>query len=96
VLFIFPAEIWVMFVMPQWIMRFWKALRRESSIPLPPFKASKRTARIMYGLWYGDLTPLEARQQATKWGFSNDAIDRMIADSTAPPSYWSQHQVDEE
>jgi len=82
-------------VMPHWLTKFWEALTSESSVPPPPFKASKRTATIMYGLWYGRLTPQEAREKAIEWGFSTDSIDRMIADATAPPSYWSKHLENE-
>ena len=45
----------------------------------------------MNGLWYGRLTPDEARTQAAKWGFEPDQIDRMIRDATEAPSYWSQN-----
>jgi hypothetical protein len=58
------------------------------SPPPPPFKASKRTATIMYGLWYGRLTPEQARQKASEWGFEESSITRMITDATAKPSFW--------
>ena len=74
------------------LKRRWQDLKSESQIPPPPFKASKRRARIMYGLWYGRLTPDEARKKAIKWGFSQDSIDQMIVDATQEPSYWSQQQ----
>ena len=38
----------------------WESLARESRIPPPPFKASKRCGTIMNGLWYGRFTPDEA------------------------------------
>jgi len=75
----------------RWLTDYWQQLRREASIPRPPFRASKRTAVIMYGLWYGRLTPAQAREQAIAWEFAPDAIEDMIAQATKPPSYWSQH-----
>jgi hypothetical protein len=74
----------------RWIAAFWRQLLREASMPVPPFRASKRTAVIMYGLWYGRLTPEQAREKAIEWGFSLEAIKRMISTATQPPSYWSQ------
>jgi hypothetical protein len=71
------------------------ALKRESAIPPPPFKASKRSATILYGVWYGRLSPDEARQKARGWGFAETDIDRMIADATQPPSYWSRRAAGE-
>jgi hypothetical protein len=73
-----------------WLFRW---LRREASVPAPPFKACKRVGYIMYGLWYGRITREQARKQAEEWGFTPDQIDQMIADATQPPSYWSQHTV---
>ena len=45
----------------------------------------------MYGLWYGRMTPNQARKRARDWGFTDEQIEDMIADSTVEPSYWSQH-----
>ena len=75
----------------QYVASQWGAMLRESAIPDPPFNASKRTATIMYGIWYGRMTPKRARKLAHDWGFSDDQIEDMIADATAEPSYWSQH-----
>ena len=47
---------------------WWEALRRELSVLQPPFCASKRTAAIMYGVWYGRLTPAQPLVKATGWG----------------------------
>jgi hypothetical protein len=69
----------------------WRAMLGESAIPAPPFKASKRTATIMYGLWYGRMTPNHARKLARDWGYSEDQVEDMITDATAEPSYWSQY-----
>ena len=66
------------------------ALKRETAIPPPPFLASKRYGKIMYGLWYGRLTPDQARQQARKWRFPDAVSEEMITDATRPPSYWSR------
>ena len=44
-----------------WLSKFFAAIKRESAIPPPPYRASKRTATILYDLWYGRLTPDEAR-----------------------------------
>ena len=65
-------------------------LRREVRIPAPPFHASKRTAVIMYGLWYGRLSPEQARRQAAEWGYLPDAVEEMVSQATQPPSYWGQ------
>ncbi|HUR55425.1 MAG TPA: hypothetical protein VMZ71_14925 [Gemmataceae bacterium] len=46
----------------------------------------------MYGVWYGRLTPQQARERAAAWGFSPEAVEQMITDATQPPSYWSQQQ----
>jgi hypothetical protein len=73
-----------------WVADFWRGLLREASIPPPPFRACKRTAVIMYGLWYGRLTPDQARKQAVEWGFPPGAVEEMISEATQPPSYWSQ------
>lgn len=64
-------------------------------IPAPPFKASKRTATIMYGLWYGHLSPEQAREKARGWGFAEASIEQMVADATKPPSYWSRQPQSE-
>lgn len=74
----------------QYLASQWLAMLREAAIPPPPFKASKKTATIMYGLWYGRMTPNHARKLAHDWGFSDDQIAHMIAVATAEPSYWSQ------
>jgi hypothetical protein len=73
-----------------WLSNWWQQFRREMSVPAPPFRASKRTAVIMYGLWYGRLTKDEARIKAAEWGFDSDAIEQMIGEATQPPA-WSQH-----
>jgi (2Fe-2S) ferredoxin len=65
---------------------------RKSSVPAPPFKASKRTATILYGVWYGRLTPDEARRRAREWGFDEATIEEMIRKATQPPSYWARHR----
>lgn len=75
----------------QYVASQWHAMLREFAIPAPPFKASKRTATIMYGLWYGRMTPNHARKLAHDWGYPNDQIEDMIADAVAEPSYWSRH-----
>lgn len=77
--------------MLQWLARWWDSLGHAHSVPHPPFKASKRTATIMYGLWYGRLTPAQARAMAEGWGFAPDAIEGMIAKATEPPSYWGTY-----
>jgi hypothetical protein len=73
----------------RWISDFWLQLWREFRIPAPPFRASKRTKVIMYGLWYGKLSPDQARKQAGEWGFPPQAIEEMIVEATQSPSYWS-------
>ncbi|MGY8769671.1 MAG: hypothetical protein ACKVH8_14735 [Pirellulales bacterium] len=73
----------------------WSEFFPESKIPPPPFKASKRVATIMYGLWYGRMTPDQARTQARDWGFSDDTIENMITRATVEPSYWSQQTSSE-
>ena len=73
----------------RWAADWWEALRREFSVPAPPFRASKRTAIIMYGVWYGRLTPAQAREKAAGWGFPPEAVEDMISQATQPPSYWS-------
>jgi hypothetical protein len=65
----------------------------NSSVPSPPFKASKRSGAILYGVWYGRLTPDEARRQAREWQFDDATIEQMITTATQPPSYWSEHPV---
>ena len=72
------------------IKKFLGNLKREAEIPPPPFKASKRTARIMNGLWYGRLSKQEARRKAAEWRFSPEAIEDMLSQATQPPSYWSR------
>lgn len=79
----------------QFVALKWREMVRESAVPPPPFKASKKTATIMYGLWYGRMTPDQARERALDWGFTDEQIDRMITDSTVEPSYWSQHTPEE-
>ena len=64
-------------------------MKRETQIPTPPFKASKKTALLMHDLWYGRITPDEARERASEQGFAQESIDHIITESTAPPSYWS-------
>jgi hypothetical protein len=53
-------------------------MKPESQIPAPPFKASKKTALLMYDLWYGRITPDEARDRETEWGFAQESIDHII------------------
>ncbi len=77
--------------MLRWLGRWWDGLTHEASVPTAPFKASKRIATIMYGLWYGRLTPTKARDLAAGWGLSPDSIADMIARCTQPPSYWATH-----
>jgi hypothetical protein len=77
-----------------WLRNSWEQFRREARIPAPPFRACKRTGVIMYGVWYGRLTPQQAREQAAAWGFLAEAIEQMIAEATQPPSYWSQRPPD--
>ena len=81
--------------MINWLRGLIAARKRESKIPAPPFRASKRTATIMHGLWYGRLSPDQARSKARAWGFSEISIETMIEDATRPPSYWSQHPARE-
>lgn len=76
----------------RWLSELLERIRAEPDIPYPPFRASKRTGEIMYGLWYGRLTPRQARARATAWGFAPEAIERMITEATKPPSYWSRQQ----
>ena len=76
--------------MLKWIRGWFNALKRESTIPPPTFRASKRTWKIMGGLWYGRLTPEEARTKARDSGFPEEEIERMISEATQPPSYWSR------
>jgi hypothetical protein len=75
----------------EWLWDFLVHLWREARIPAPPFHACKRTAVIMYGVWYGRLSPEEARRKAAGWGFSPEDIEQMISEATRQPSYWSQH-----
>jgi hypothetical protein len=72
-----------------WLSKLLAALKRESAIPSPRFRASKKVATILYGVWYGRLSPDEARVKARAWGFGETEIEEMIADATRPPSYWS-------
>jgi len=75
------------------LIRNWlAALRRESQIPSPPFTACKRVGHIMYGLWYGRITPEQARAKARQWGFSEADTARMVSEATQPPSYWSRKE----
>jgi hypothetical protein len=46
----------------------------------------------MNGVWYGRLTPDEARKKAREWGFTPERIEDMISQATQPPSYWSRQQ----
>ena len=75
----------------RWVADWWESLRREFSVPAPPFRASKRTAVIMYGVWYGRLTPAQARAKAAGWGFPLETVEDMISQAMQPPSYWSAH-----
>jgi hypothetical protein len=74
----------------RWLADFREGLRREASVPAPPFRASKRTAAIMYGVRYGRLTPSQARVKAADGGFSPEAVEDMISQATQPTSYWSR------
>ena len=85
-----------MFNIRVYVADFFAQLRRELETPPPPFRASKRTATIMNGLWYGKLTPRGARTLAEKWGFDSDDINTMILTCTQPPSYWSRHTPPDE
>jgi hypothetical protein len=76
--------------MMEWLSNFLVRLWREARIPVPPFRACKRAGVIMYGVWYGRLSPEQARKRAAEWGFSPEAIEQMIAKAMQPPSYWSQ------
>jgi hypothetical protein len=78
-----------------WLSNFFEALKRESAIPPPPFKASKKCATIMYGVWYGRLSPDQAREKARSWGFPDTDIEEMIAKATQAPSYWSRKPIGE-
>ena len=78
-----------------WLVNSFATLKRESAIPPPPFKASKRCATIMCGVWYGRLSPEEARAKARGWGFGDADIEQMITDATQPPSYWSRQPAGE-
>jgi (2Fe-2S) ferredoxin len=75
----------------RWLAAWWEAIRREASVPAPPFHACKRVAVIMNGVWYGRLSPDQARAKAAGWGFTPEAIEDMISQATQPPSYWSAH-----
>jgi hypothetical protein len=68
----------------RWIGGVGKALIPRRAKDAPPFKASKRVARIMYPLWYGRMTPDQARAKTKEWGFTDDQIERMIRDATRP------------
>jgi hypothetical protein len=73
-----------------WLSNFFTTLKRDSAVPPPPFKASKRCGSIMYGVWYGRLSPDYARETARAWGFRDADIEQMISDATQSPSYWSR------
>jgi hypothetical protein len=64
-----------------------------SSVPVPPFKASKKVALVMYPLWCGRITVEEAVEKARALGFSEESMEGMIEKATAPSSYWSQQQT---
>lgn len=66
---------------------------RGMFIPSPPFRACKRTASIMYGVWYGRMTPDESRQKAAAWDFTPHDINEMLEEATRSPSYWSRYPV---
>lgn len=75
-----------------WLRRLLAPDPNKPNIPHPPFLASKRTGAIMNGLWYGELTPEEARAKALGWGWDDDErLAAMIAEATQPPSYWGQY-----
>ena len=82
--------------MLKWIKALIERVKRESAIPPPPFKASKRTAKIMYGLWYVRLTPDEAREKARDWDFAEEDIERIVSEATRPPSYWAGRDTEGE
>ena len=65
------------------------AIAARGRIPAPPFRACKRTGTIMYGVWYGRMTPEQAREKAAAWGIAPETVKQMIAAATQPPSYWS-------
>jgi hypothetical protein len=73
-----------------WLSNAWRHFQREAHIPAPPFRASKRCAVIMNGLWYGRLTPEQARRNGADMGLTVEAVERMVAEATQPPSYSSQ------
>lgn len=72
------------------LVDWWHTIRREAEVPPPPFRACKRVGDILYGVWYGRLTPDQARAKAAEWGFSSEATEDMISQATQPPSYWSR------
>jgi (2Fe-2S) ferredoxin len=74
-----------------WIRNLIDQFRRTASIPPPPWRASKRVAKIKNGVWYGRLSPTQAREMAREWGFAEADIEQMIDSATEPPSYWSKH-----
>ena len=79
----------------RWLSECWANFRRKTDIPAPPWRASKRTATIMYGVWYGRFTPDQARKKAKDWGFSPESVEDMISQATQWPSYWSrQNEVE--
>ena len=78
----------------RWLSKQWKNLRREASVPPPPWRASKRVAVILNGVWYGRLTPDQARKKAVGWGWPSKEVEELISQATQPPSYWSrEHDV---
>jgi hypothetical protein len=75
-----------------WLADHLEDPRREASVPAPPFRASKQTAVILYGVGHGRLTPEQAREKAVSWGFPPEAIVEMLALATPPPSSWGRQQ----
>ncbi len=78
-----------------WLRRMFRVPAAGLQIAPPPFLACKRTGVIMNGLWYGNLTPDEARAKARSWGFTDEMIEEMVARATKPPSYWARHAAGE-
>jgi hypothetical protein len=66
----------------RWLADWWNGLRREAGVPAPSFRASKRAAVIMYGVWYGRLTSAQARTKAAGWGLPPEAVEDMISQAT--------------
>ena len=73
-------------------IRWYADFKRESRVPPPPFKASKRTGWLMNGVWYGRLAPDEMREQALEWGFDSQRVEELIKEATAAPSFWAQRE----